>query len=117
MKLVCCNKDAVWMDQGPNLQYWFCTECRQEVLQPLALEEKKDIPGDGGGSDGSGFGDPMGEWPFTTYSINNMRVPLIKSIVLNPIEIGFYTTVQIYLSEQDELIHRKSLADRKGYWE
>jgi hypothetical protein len=42
MKPKCCNKDAVWVDMGPKLQYYFCKECRKEVKEEKE-EVKKEI--------------------------------------------------------------------------
>lgn len=27
----CCGKDAVWVDNGPKLKYFYCRECKKEV--------------------------------------------------------------------------------------
>jgi len=34
----CCDSEASWIDNGPGLQYYFCTSCRNEVLAPSKLE-------------------------------------------------------------------------------
>lgn len=40
MTPMCCGMDAKWVDNGPKLSYFYCGECRNEVLAPMApLEE------------------------------------------------------------------------------
>lgn len=39
-KLYCCDKEAVFIDMGPKLQYYFCKACRREVVEPIKFEAK-----------------------------------------------------------------------------
>lgn len=41
IKPICCNLEAVWIDNVPGKEYFFCQECRKEVLTPLVVEEVK----------------------------------------------------------------------------
>lgn len=34
----CCDKEAKWIDMGPNLSYWFCESCRKEVEEKTPEE-------------------------------------------------------------------------------
>jgi len=43
---ICCNRDARFVDNGPNMQYFFCDECRNEVLAPTDLQEVKETEED-----------------------------------------------------------------------
>lgn len=27
----CCDSKAVWINNGPRLQYWYCKKCKNEV--------------------------------------------------------------------------------------
>lgn len=29
--MFCCGQKAVWIDNGPRLQYWYCRDCKKEV--------------------------------------------------------------------------------------
>ena len=29
----CCGLDSVWVDNVPGKEYYFCTECREEVVE------------------------------------------------------------------------------------
>jgi hypothetical protein len=31
MKPSCCGLESVWVDNVPGKEYYFCTECREEV--------------------------------------------------------------------------------------
>lgn len=38
-----CNKEAKWVDNGPRLQYYYCTDCKIEVNDKVeAKDEDKD---------------------------------------------------------------------------
>lgn len=30
---VCCGQEAKWVVNGRDLQYWYCRECKEEVLE------------------------------------------------------------------------------------
>lgn len=32
-KMTCCGMDAVWVNNGPRLEYWYCNECKAEVFE------------------------------------------------------------------------------------
>jgi hypothetical protein len=34
MKCTKCSNDARWVDNGPRLQYWYCGDCKIEVVPP-----------------------------------------------------------------------------------
>lgn len=40
----CCGAEARWVNNGPNLQYWFCGECKNEVSLNPSLGLKDVIP-------------------------------------------------------------------------
>lgn len=44
LKLYCCNQEAKYVDHGPNLQYYFCDNCRKEVCEPIRLDTPSDDP-------------------------------------------------------------------------
>lgn len=35
----CCTLEATWVDNVPGKEYYYCRNCKKEVLHPLALEE------------------------------------------------------------------------------
>lgn len=37
---ICCNDDAVWVENIPGKGYYYCRSCKNEVLTPIAVEEK-----------------------------------------------------------------------------
>lgn len=42
---ICCGQDAEWIVQSLNLAYFFCRECRKEVIAPEKLELKEEGSG------------------------------------------------------------------------
>lgn len=44
IKPMCCGLESLWVDNGPSLQYFFCGECRKEVV-PVAEDKPTDCPG------------------------------------------------------------------------
>jgi hypothetical protein len=34
----CCGIEASWVNNGPNLQYFYCKECKNEVITAEVLE-------------------------------------------------------------------------------
>ena len=30
----CCGRDPIWVDHVPGKEYWYCKECKNEVLAP-----------------------------------------------------------------------------------
>lgn len=38
---ICCKEDSKWVENVPGKGYFYCTQCKKEVLTPVALEEVK----------------------------------------------------------------------------
>lgn len=40
MTPICCGQDAKWIMQSISLQYWFCKECKNEVVEakPMTID-------------------------------------------------------------------------------
>lgn len=43
MKLICCSIDSVWIENVPGKGYFFCQECRKEVVEKIKLEYVDDM--------------------------------------------------------------------------
>ena len=60
-----CNKDAEWIVQSPNLQYFYCKTCKVEPIELPTLQEPyrrdDEMPGM----------DPMHQGHMIRYSIDN----------------------------------------------
>lgn len=41
----CCGLDAVWVDNVPGKEYWYCKECRNEVKDEVSMELETDESG------------------------------------------------------------------------
>lgn len=40
---ICCGANAVWSDSVPGKEYWFCRECKNEVIAPLEIIPSKQV--------------------------------------------------------------------------
>lgn len=38
MNFSCCSKDPIWVENVPGKGYYFCQECRNEVLEPKLID-------------------------------------------------------------------------------
>lgn len=38
MNFTCCDKEPYWVENVPGKGYYFCQECRNEVLAPQTVE-------------------------------------------------------------------------------
>lgn len=34
----CCNIKAIFVDNVPGREYWYCRECKQEVKESVAID-------------------------------------------------------------------------------
>jgi hypothetical protein len=37
-----CNKESRWVDNGPRLQYWYCGDCKIEVVPVKRTSQPSD---------------------------------------------------------------------------
>lgn len=35
---MCCGQEARYINNGFNLQYWYCDECKKEVQEKMSVE-------------------------------------------------------------------------------
>lgn len=61
--MYCCNEKAVYVDNVPGKEYYFCKSCKNEVLTPISLEAVESGSVGWNGGDEVDFLTFMPSWP------------------------------------------------------